>query len=229
MSLPFKEISESALDAIIASERNKVVAPLTEWRTLSKQLREEGLLKDSRELEFANQSSDPARYDNLSSTTQPVVYRSGPMQWGRRALAAVFLLGAGVLVGRTSGGTIGLPAEFAHAGSDSASQAELVTPTDFSSSDEALRVLNRAQAEYQQAVAYLAVRNDTRSYSPDLSNLRERLAALDAVVSAAQSAVEGSPDDPVLNQYYMSTSGARRATMQMINQTLPSGTRLAGF
>lgn len=228
MSLPFKEISESALDAIIASERNKVVAPLTEWRTLSKQLREEGLLRDSsHDLEFANQSFDPAQYDNLSNAAQPVVYKRGPMQWGRRALAAVFLLGAGVFIGRASDGTNAVGG-LLHAGADSTSQAELMT-ADFSSSDEALRVLNRAQAEYQQAVAYLAVRNDTGSYSSDLSSLRERLAALDAVVSAAQSAVEGSPDDPVLNQYYMSTSGARRATLQMINQTLPSGTRLAGF
>lgn len=227
MSLPFKEISESALDAMIANERKQVVAPLTEWRALSQQLREEGLLRSSENNTTQGRSAEFADRGYSASASTPTVYRRGAQYWGSRVIAAVLLLGIGVFAGRaTSGSNDHL--QTAQVADESSSQAELVME-DFASPDDALRVLNRAQAEYQNAVAYLAVRNETEMSRPDLSNLRERLAALDAVVSAAQSAAQGAPDDPILNQYYVSSSGVRRATLQMINQSLPSGTRLAGF
>jgi hypothetical protein len=43
-----------------------------------------------------------------------------------------------------------------------------------------------------------------------------RAAALDKIVNATESALQTAPHDPVINQYYLATMGARVATRQMV-------------
>jgi hypothetical protein len=219
MSLPYKELSEAGLDALIESERKRVVAPLTEWRTLSMALKEEGLIRTPMSETFEqsfDQSPRPRR-------------RVGMFTWGVRAFASIALFGSGLLIGRTV--TLGesiVPLIKEAIVADSARSAQLVTH-DFQSSEEAIQVLNRAQSEYEQAAAYLSAYNNGGMPPMDMASLRERLAALDMMVAAAQSAMRESPGDPLLTQYYMSSAGARNATLQLLNQTLPEGAQLAGY
>ena len=56
---------------------------------------------------------------------------------------------------------------------------------------------------------------------------RTRLAALDKVNNAMESALRTAPHDPVINQYYLATMGARVATQQMAAR--PVGLALRGF
>ena len=43
-----------------------------------------------------------------------------------------------------------------------------------------------------------------------------RAAALDKIVDATESALQTAPHDPVINQYYLATMGARVATQQLV-------------
>ena len=54
-----------------------------------------------------------------------------------------------------------------------------------------------------------------------------RLAALEKVGNAMESALQTAPHDPVINQYYLATMGARVATQQLVNR--PVGLALKGF
>ena len=51
----------------------------------------------------------------------------------------------------------------------------------------------------------------------------KRLVALDQVFNATESALQTAPHDPVINQYYLATMGARVATQQQLAQ--PVGLR----
>jgi hypothetical protein len=53
------------------------------------------------------------------------------------------------------------------------------------------------------------------------------LAALDKVNDGMESALRTAPHDPVINQYYLATMGARVATQQMAAR--PVGLALRGF
>ena len=50
-----------------------------------------------------------------------------------------------------------------------------------------------------------------------------RAAALDKIENATVSALQTAPHDPVINQYYLATMGARVATQQQLAQ--PVGLR----
>jgi hypothetical protein len=63
--------------------------------------------------------------------------------------------------------------------------------------------------------------------SPD--TYRTRLAALDNVMTEMRSALHEAPQDPVINQYYLATVGAREATLRQLGTTLPAGARLNRF
>jgi hypothetical protein len=51
---------------------------------------------------------------------------------------------------------------------------------------------------------------------------RTRLAALDEVERATWNALASAPNDPVLNQWYISTVGARQATLRQLGQVQPA-------
>ena len=53
--------------------------------------------------------------------------------------------------------------------------------------------------------------------------------ALDRMAETSRQALSVAPADPVLNQYYLSTLGAREVTLRQLGSVLPPGTRLSRF
>jgi hypothetical protein len=198
-------LSEDQLDQIIAGERARQHAPLNDWRTIAARAREEGLIRESQSRSWI--------------AGQPWI----------QAAAAILLLVGGIAIGRT---TIAIPSS-ARPGADGqqtiAGSGKLeagsegtpgATPTNgitsFASVEDASATLERALTDYQSASAYIA-ENSSRSSTVDSSRIyRTRLAALEKVGPAMESALRTAPHDPVINQYYLATMGARVATQQMV-------------
>ena len=179
-------LSEEQLDRIIAEERLREQAPLNEWRTIAARAREEGLIRES-------QSS------RWWASSQPWV----------RAAAAVLLLVGGIAIGRV---TIALPSAVQSTASNSTPAAN----ANFASVDDASAALNRAVDEYQRASEFLAVNNASTGSRDSLTMYTKRAAALDKIENATVSALQTAPHDPVINQYYLATMGARVATQQQL-------------
>ena len=193
-------LSEEQLDQIIADEKARQQEPLNDWRTIAARAREEGLIRES-----------PSR-GWVSS--QP---------W-MRAAAAVLLLIGGIAIGRT---TIGLPSATP---STNASQTATAAPASgsdavpssgsssatFASLEEASATLDRAVEDYKRATAFLAANNSSGRAGDSAAMYSARLVALDKVFNATESALQTAPHDPVINQYYLATMGARAATRQMV-------------
>lgn len=188
-------LSEEKFDELVAAERARELEPLNDWRTIAARAREEGLIHESSSRGWVS--------------GQP---------W-MQAAAAVLLLIGGIAIGRT---TIGLPsATESSAGNTtvptastepSSSTANNVT---FASVDEASATLRRAVSDYQRAAEFLAS-NASPGSRDSLSIYSARAAALDKIVNATESALESAPRDPVINQYYLATMGARAATQQLV-------------
>jgi hypothetical protein len=202
-------LSEEQLDHLIDHERMREQAPLNDWRTIAARAREEGLIRGSEQ-----------------------GFRRGAQPW-LQAAAAVLLLVGGVAIGR---GTVNLspssnaqqPATSTAAalGSNS-SPAIQVTGASFASVDDASATLERALTDYQRASAFIAA-NASGPTTADSSRIYSaRLAALDQVGNAMEGALKTAPHDPVINQYYLATMGARVATQQLAAR--PVGLRLTGF
>ena len=200
-------LSEEQLDQVIAAERSREQAPLNEWRMIAARAREEGLIRES-------QSS------RWWTSSQP---------WLQSAAAVLLLIG-GIAIGRA---TIGLPSTAALPGTaqasgvgvtPSASTAASVPATSasgdasFASVDDAAATLHRAVTDYERASQFLAANNTTGGNTDSLSMYLDRAAALDKIVNATESALRTAPHDPVINQYYLATMGARAATQQLVTQ-----------
>jgi hypothetical protein len=190
-------LSEEQLDQIITEERARPQPPLNEWRTIAARAREEGLIRESSSSGWF--SSQP---------------------W-MQAAAAVLLLVGGIGIGRT---TVGLPTatqtQIPEAPSTPAAPVVSATfgagDTTFASLAEATATLDRAVNDYKRATAFLAANNSSPRASDSLAMYSARLVALDKVFDATESALETAPHDPVINQYYLATMGARAATRQMV-------------
>jgi hypothetical protein len=203
-------LSEDQLDQIIAAERARPQAPLNKWQTIAARAREEGLIRGSQSGSWVS--------------GQPWI----------QAAAAMLLLVGGIAIGRT---TIAIPSSRQAAenpvqapgpGASTASNAPAASATgdSFASVDDASATLERAIGDYQRASAFLA--NSSGPTTVDSSGIyRTRLAALDKVNNAMESALRTAPHDPVINQYYLATMGARVATQQMAAR--PVGLALRGF
>ena len=215
--------AHAALVVLAADERERPIAPLSEWDSIADRLRANDLIAGA-----------------------PRRSRFAGRQW-LEAAAAVLLIGGGAILGRYSAG----PTPVAVTGGDVAqiTQGNAVqvaaTPVPygslgqegvpaapvmkFASTVEAATVLARAAQEYQAALAYLAQR-DTLSHSSDSTQVyRTRLAALDAVANSTKQAMEAAPYDPVINQYYLTTMGAREATLRQLGRTLPADVSLTRY
>src|ERR1700694_510943 len=205
-------LSEDQLDQIIAGERARQQAPLNEWRTIAARAREEGLIRESQ--------------SRLWVSGRPWI----------QAAAAMLLLVGGIAIGRT---TIAIPGsvqssnqiagsgtrEAGSGGTSGATTASSIAR--FASVDDASATLERALRDYERASAFLAA-NSSGPTTVDSSGIyRTRLAALDKVNNAMESALRTAPHDPVINQYYLATMGARVATPQMAER--PVGLALRGF
>ena len=225
MALPSKELSEQALDALITREQTRVVAPLTEWRALSLALQQEGLVHG-----YTAPKSPPREY-----VAEPVVQRGGWLRttgrWTMRLAASAALVGAGVVAGRgmTFGQDFITQMQLAMSDSTGSHGTVRVGGKPFSSQADARKTLLRAQTDYQRAAAFLAA-TDTGPQivgEPDL--YRDRLAGLDEMTAASLTALKDAPQDPLLNQYFLSATAAREATLQQLGNSLPVGSTMASF
>ncbi|MEP6906046.1 MAG: hypothetical protein ABI875_08160 [Gemmatimonadales bacterium] len=217
-------LSESELDDLVARERERGFPPLTDWSSLSAQLRAEGLINTP-----AGGSRFAARH------------------WMQVA-AAIMLVAGGAAVGRYTFTSLpatapaaqmaDVPSSSAHGSpvntvaesqpAVNASNASSAT-AEFHSPEEAWATLNRAGEEYQRASAYLSASNTQVPMPTTPGTYRTRLAALDNVMSDMRTALHESPHDPVINQYYLATVGAREATLRQLGTTLPAGAKLNRF
>ena len=209
-------LSEDQLDTMVDGERSRSFPPLNDWNTIAARLREEGLIRER---------------------GRPMMFTANS-RWMRAAAAVLLVLG-GAAAGRYSAtpradsgavATLSTP----QTETTPVQTASLTTPaagvTDFKSADEAWAVLNRSGAEYQKASAYLAANNSTQTVRADSAPVyQNRLAALDQVMKATHSALNQAPNDPVINQYYLATMGAREATRQQLNAVRTVGAKLKGF
>ncbi|HEY8165739.1 MAG TPA: hypothetical protein VIF83_09330 [Gemmatimonadaceae bacterium] len=192
-------LSENELDDLVARERERGIKPLTEWSAIAAQLRAEGLIRKS------------DRPSLVSTTT-----------WMRIA-ASLLLVAGGIAIGRYTARSSPQSNAVASAPTTNASNAN------FASAEEAWSVLNRAGEEYQRASAYLSANNTNVPMPSSPSMYRTRLAALDNVMSDMRAALQEAPQDPVINQYYLATVGAREATLRQLGTTLPPGAKLNRF
>ena len=193
-------LSEQQLDQIVAGERAREQPPLNDWRTIAARAREEGLIRES-----------------------PLGGWVSSQPW-MQAAAAVLLLIGGIGIGRT---TRGLPsATQTSPASPTASAPNPSVPavsaafgsgdTTFASLEEASATLDRAVTDYKRATAFLAANNSSGRAGDSAAMYSARLVALDKVFDATESALQTAPHDPVINQYYLATMGARAATRQMV-------------
>src|SRR5437868_1685406 len=202
-------LSEEELDTMLERERGRDFAPLNDWETIAARLRTEGLIRD-----HSTRFAAP---------------------WWMRAAAAVLIAAGGIAVGRYSAShpsTASSPSTSIVAEQPGQSQIPIVNAVDttsasFRSADDAWAALNRAGQDYQRASAYLNAVQTARSDSSGV--YKTRLAALDKVMRATESAREQAPNDPVINQYYLATMGAREATAQQLHTAQLIGPKPKGF
>ena len=148
-----------------------------------------------------------AREEGLIRESQSSRWWASSQPWLRSA-AAVLLLVGGIAIGRA---TIALPSAVqATAGKTTPA------PTSFTSVDDASAALNRAVDDYQRASEFLAVNNASTGSRDSLTMFSKRAEALDKIENATVSALQTAPHDPVINQYYLATMGARVATQQQL-------------
>lgn len=227
MPLPSKELSEQALDALIVRERTRIVAPLTEWRTLALQLRDEGLLRAPGDPRGARTDAPP----QPRVTPRERVGWIAPMaRWTMRIAASVALVAVGIIAGRgmTVGNDIAHTIQMAIADSTDVSHVR-VGGAPYGSAEEARTALVKSESEYQRAAAYLAATDTVARTAASPQVLQDRLAALDEVTVTALKALRDAPDDPLLNQYYLSAVSAREATIQRLSHSLPADARVVRF
>ncbi|MDP9177963.1 MAG: hypothetical protein M3O61_09825 [Gemmatimonadota bacterium] len=220
-------LSENELDELVARERERGAPPppLTDWDSLADRLRAEGLIKATA---FGGSGG------------------SGGGRFARRtwmqAAAALLLVAGGAAVGRftapasssettatQSAQASGPASPTGAAGQAASATTASSTASEFRSPEEAWEVLNRAGEEYQRASAYLSASNTEVPLPTNPDTYRTRLAALDNVMTEMRSALNEAPHDPVINQYYLATVGAREATLRQLGTTLPAGARLNRF
>lgn len=187
--------------------------PLSAWSRLAPQLRAEGLIVEQR---GGGALVQQHRRDFLSTTP-----RFAP--WMLRAAAGVALVVGGALVGRAT-------SELSLSSGPSTVDFANAVPVSYQSPDDALRALNVAQQQYQSAAAFLASQDTSaRFIGMNQDSYRARLAALDDIAATARAALYRAPQDPMLNQYYLTTLGAREATLREIGASMPDSRRLERY
>ncbi|HEY7567886.1 MAG TPA: hypothetical protein VH762_09965 [Gemmatimonadaceae bacterium] len=191
------------LAGLAGVERSRIGPPLTEWSLLRARLAHDGII-----------SRDGALWRDIAL---------GSSRWLRQAAAAAVLIVGGLYAGRVSAG---MSYSEALVVGHSAPVIDARSPaSEFSSPGEALQVLNSAYERYSSAATYLAA-NDTLSSDDAFDRFRARLAFLDNVARSTRAALQEAPQDPLINQFYLSTLGARDATLHRMGQVVPVGNRL---
>jgi hypothetical protein len=196
-------IAYRRLVALASDERRRIAPPLTSWDAIAAGLHREGLVA-------TKPSARPVR----SVAVPPLA---------RRAAVAVILLGSGLVMGRMSAGMSpgqAVAVQSLLAPNDAARGRNVALQEAFASPDDALDALRTAQERYERAAAYLA-NHDTSTTESAAEQYRTRLAALDNSAETFLRALNEAPQDPVINQYYLSTLRAREATLSKLGTALP--------
>ncbi|MBV9880801.1 MAG: hypothetical protein JO180_09920 [Gemmatirosa sp.] len=229
-------------------------APLTSWDAISAALRDEGLVRASPGGTSAPATVTRFRVQPLRTTaafwrraaasvallvggaavgrvTAPAAAAaSGPAaQVATTTVEAPPAASPGASPAATAARSVGLSDTLPVAGEPRARLASnQAGASDFSGTGDAMQALARAQQEYQRAAAYLAEHDSgTVAGSPQI--LRARLAALDEVMPKVREALYEAPQDPVLNQYYITTSDVRESTLRQLGRALPVNMRLSAY
>lgn len=178
------------------AEASREGPPLNDWAALGAMLKAEGIV----------------------STMPTASARSSRIRWVMRIAAGLVLVTGSALAGRWSVG-LDLPETPQQAASTSSAAP---TPV-FASPQAAMQVLTSSQQQYSDAAAYLAAQ-DTSSHfiGLNVNTYRARLTALDNIVASTRTALYQAPQDPVLNQYYLSAMAAREATLKQYEAALPA-------
>ncbi len=187
--------------------------PLTAWSQLAPQLRGEGIIVDAQRT-----PTFPAGHvaPLMQTDRKPSLNL-----WVMRLAAGLALLVGGGLVGRATAPSVGANAGYELAAAPIAQ---------YGSPDEAVRALNVAQQQYQSAAAFLASRDTlSRFVGMNQDSYEARLAALDDIAATTRAALYRAPQDPLLNQYYLTTLGAREATLREIGAAMPTSRRLERY
>ena len=92
----------------------------------------------------------------------------------------------------------------------------------------AMQTLQRAQQDYERAALYLST-HDTVTSEAATEAYRTTLAALDEMAETSLKALSAAPADPIINQVYFTTLGARNMTLGKLATALPTGSRLSRF
>jgi hypothetical protein len=99
---------------------------------------------------------------------------------------------------------------------------------EFASTAAAMQTLQRAQQDYERAALFLA-NHDTTMTEGATEAYRTTLAALDEMAETSLRALSEAPADPIINQVYFTTLGARNMTLGKLATALPVGSRLSRF
>jgi hypothetical protein len=228
--------------------------PITSWDTIGAALKREGLVQAPAAV---RSTPVPRRLSGWGRLAASVALLVGGAALGRAtastgvtatpagdrvsSLASAEGLGMPLAGGSTTGSAItpgasatpsaGISDSIPVAGEPRAAFAKSTAPDlpyDFTDTRTALQVLTRASRDYQRAAAFLA-EHDTGSVAGTPQILRARLAALDEVMPKVREALYEAPQDPVLNQYYLTTYEARESTLRQLGRALPVGVRLNGY
>lgn len=215
-------------------------ARLTNWESLSTQLRAEGLLAGgATTAAFVSAHRPPARV--VPAETEPVAIeswfaRARPRsrgEWWRVAAAAVLLAGVSGAVGRISASLplTSLPVAASTPASGERTAADIFSfsglgATGYNSLEDANRALARNERDFDRISLWLTA-NDPSAKTSDI--LRRRLAALDQVIAATYDARKAAPQDRVLDHYFRAAYTAREATLQQLGGALPVGRSLERF
>ncbi len=214
-------------------ERDRIAPPLTQWSTLAARLREQGIIADDYAVPVPGTGET-----SVVPVPQPRPHRRAWLVGLRVAAGLVFAAGFGAL-GRMSAGATPAPsakdvatlASRIFRGSAVGVMPSVfgVQSSPFNSVEEALATLETSQRNYDRAVAFIAA-HDSTVQSPEAGDVfRTRLAALDEMAETSRQALSVAPTDPVLNQYYLSTLGAREVTLRQLGSVLTPGKRLSRF
>jgi hypothetical protein len=180
-------------------------APLNDWASLGAMLKAEGII----------------------SATPTAVARSSRLTWAMRIAAGLLVVAGSAVGGRWSAGG-GLPVVSSPPAASA--QAGSATAPTFASPQAAVQVLTSAQQQYSDAAVYLAAQDTSAHFiGLNVNTYRARLTALDNIVASTRAALYQAPQDPVLNQYYLSAVAAREATLRQLQAALPAKQQLERY
>jgi len=200
--------------------------PLNDWASLGAMLKAEGII----------------------SAAPVVLARPSRTQWVLRIAAGLALVAGSVVAGRWSTNvdltrgeqmrgeqtrgeqTRGELTDAPRPGASTASVSTMAAAPVFASPQAAMQVLTSAQQQYSDAAAYLAAQDTTSHFiGLNVNTYRARLTALDNIVASTRAALYQAPQDPVLNQYYLSAVAAREGTLRQYKAALPAAQRLGRY